>query len=314
LTEEFSLSRNTVRKIIDKLIEAELLTRTPNKSVEVCSGKSERQIAFLTPAVYSEFFERLKFSIEHAMADESMTCSTIHYVNWEDPIFNDVLKRFDAVFLIPKSEEIPKVILQSISDSSAPVVVFERDLREIGVPSIITTPHYFVQHLMDHMASLGHHDIDCFNTQNCDDIIMGRIQQWQVWNTLHGGKGRLFQEPVESYGCPMEKAYELAMKIFKEKRISTGVICLTEPCAIGVTKAMWESGIEPGKDLSLVTFESQLSRYIHPGLTCIAYPDPLPFIKICIEWFKRDGQNWEGPLLLQPQESRVIEGGSCLGR
>jgi LacI family transcriptional regulator len=312
MTEEFNISRNTARKIFDQLIDAGYLMRTPNKSVEVCPKKSLSQIAFLTPSIYSEFFERLKFSLEHAVDQGETQIHHVSYLNWEDPMFHDVLKNFDAVFVVPLPEEIPNMIKNQMVTSPASVVVFERDLRELGIPSIITMPHFFVQHLMDHLSSLGHRHIDCINTQNVDDIILGRIQQWQVWNSLHGGKGTLHQKPVEHYGCPMEQGYQVAKALLAQKNHSKAFICLTEPCAIGVCKAMWESGLEPGKDISLATFESQLARYIHPGLTCIKFPDPSPYIKICLDWIKRGSRDWEGPLLLQAQESSIFEGGSCV--
>lgn len=312
LTEEFHLSRNTVRKIIDRLVEAKLLVKTPHRGVEVIQQNDKLNIAYLAPAIYSESLERLRFSLEHAVSDKAISLHCVDYVNWNDPVVSDVLKNFDGVFIVPMTEDIPKNTLKAFSEAKASVVMFERDLREYGIPSIITTPHFFVQHLMDHLAAMGHQHIDCFNTQNLDDIILGRIQQWQVWNSTHGGRGKLYQDPVERYGSPTQKAYHITKRVLEQPLQSSAIICLTEPCAIGVTKALWEHGLEPGKDISLATFESSLCRYIHPGLTSIVFPDPSPYINICLDWLERGAQQWQGPLLLQPQESEIFEGGSCV--
>jgi DNA-binding LacI/PurR family transcriptional regulator len=310
LTEEFDLSRNTVRKITDILVEAGYLKKTPNKSVEVVPNQGRLNIAFLAPAVYAEFFERVRFAIEHAIDHQELSFQTVDYVNWEDPVLFEALKRFDGVFMIPMSEDIPKSIEQRLQEATSPLVMFERNLTHLGIPSIISTPDFFVQHLMDHLAVKGHKNIHCLNTQNSDSVILGRVQQWQVWNRLHGGAGELIQDPVDRYGSPIERAYQMAKELFKKPLTATALICLTEPCAVGTLKAMWESGMVPGKDCSLVTFESLLCKYLHPSVTCSEFSDLTPYITICLDWFKREDRTWEGPLLLQPLQSAIQNGDS----
>ena len=45
---------------------------------------------------------------------------------------------------------------------------------------------------------------------------------------------------------------------------------------------------------------------VNPRLTALEPPDPTPFISYCLDWMFRPGENWKGPLLMQPAEVPLL--------
>jgi DNA-binding LacI/PurR family transcriptional regulator len=262
--------------------------------------------------VYAEIFERLRFLVEHEASKVGARLKVVDYTNWDDPVVGETLKAFDGIFLIPLSEEVPRNIQTMLAQSEVPLVAFEQNLTSRGIPSILSTPEIFVQYLLDYLEQIGHKNIHCVNTQNFDQVIQSRVQQWEIWNIVHGGSGQLIQKSVERYGRPMEMAHQLMSEFLKTNtQKNMAFLCLTEPCAIGVQRACWDVGLVPGKDVSIATFDSGLSKYVYPALTCIEFPDLSPYIGLCLKWMMSKNKQWAGPLMLQPKRAEIFEGGSC---
>lgn len=313
LAEEFQISRNTVRKVLDLLIERKVLKKSPHKSVEVVTSTTSLSFAFLAPAVYSEMFERLRFFVEHEAQKFGARLKVVDYTDWEDPVVAETLKAFDGVFVIPLSEALPKAVQKLLMTSEIPVVAFEQNLSGLGIPSIISTPDIFVQHILDYLESLGHKNIHCVNTQNSDAVIQARIQQWELWKLVHGTKGQLIHEPVERYGQPLITAHRRMVDFLKTNPSQgTALLCLTEPCAIGALRACWDCGLVVGKDISLATFDSGLSKFMVPALACVDMPDLSAYVGLCLKWMQANNKTWSGPLLLQPMVAKIFAGESVV--
>lgn len=53
----------------------------------------------------------------------------------------------------------------------------------------------------------------------------------------------------------------------------TAMICANDRLAFGFYQSLWEHGIVPGQDLSIISFDNEdLGKYVHPGLTTIELP------------------------------------------
>jgi hypothetical protein len=315
------VSRITTRKAIQVLIEKNILLRRPNGQLEINrqdGNKNRRlQLAFLEPAFHSLYQDVWRAPVEIVADRLNASIRPIDYVHWDDPAILDTLNNFDGVFLLPVSEAFSPDILNTLKKSRAPLVVFDQDLTEYGIPSAYFFPPVFVQQLLDYLDGLGHRHIDCLNTQPKEQICVQRIEQWNLWRAKHGYQGRLFDEPVKSYGFAWIQAYHVMGRLLDSGEFTASALfCTTQSIAIGAMRAMHERGIKVGKDISVCSANNDgTCEYLCPSITCLRIADVTPHITLCLEWMARGGKDWVGPLLLKPNTDPVYIGettGPCL--
>jgi DNA-binding LacI/PurR family transcriptional regulator len=235
----------------------------------------------------------------------------VDYVHWDDPVIPDALSNFDGVFLVPSSETIPPALLERFSQANN-VVALDTDLSGWKIPSVELLPPIIFQHLAEHLYGLGHRHIDCFNTQPHDQVMTRRIEQWQLWQKVRKVEGRLIDDPVEPWGDALPHAYLAMKKLLDAGEFNaTAMVCLTEPAATGAARAIYEHGLQLGKDVSLCASDgSRRGRYMCPSLTVIELPDPEPYLEVCLDWLIKRSGCWVGPLLIQPTNIPLIIGES----
>ncbi len=315
------VSRMTTRKAIQTLIKKNILVRLPNGQLEVNRQRGNQnrrlQLAFLEPAFHSLYADVWRGPVEIAADNLKASVRPIDFVHWDDPAIPDALNNFDGVFLLPVSEDFSPEVLNILKKSRAPLVVFDQDLTEHGIPSAFIFPPVFVQHLLDHLDSLGHRHIDCLNTQPKEQICVQRIEQWNLWRAKHGYQGRLFDEPVKSYGFAWIQAYHVMGRLLDRGEFNASALfCTTQSVAIGAMRAMHERGLKVAKDISVCAANDDgTCQYLCPSITCLKKPDIVPHITLCVEWMARGGKNWVGPLLLKSASDPVFIGettGPCI--
>jgi DNA-binding LacI/PurR family transcriptional regulator len=200
-----------------------------------------------------------------------------------------------------------------LRDPRHSVVVVDHDFSSYGIPSIRIFQPVFIHQLLNHLESLGHTRIGCFNTQPEDSEVRERVDQWRFWMAIHGFSGRLVNSCVPPGGDVSSHAYETMDKILSEKHNEeTAWFFITAPAAIGAMRAMHDHGIMPGKDISTCTANGEgfLASMSHPRLTALQSSDPVPFITYCLDWIAKGHKAWEGPLLMQPAEVPLVIGES----
>jgi len=315
------VSRITTRKAIQVLIEKKILVRRPNGQLEInrqTESQTRRlQLAFLEPAFHSLYADHWRTPVEIVADKLEASVRPIDFVHWDDPAIPEALNNFDGVFILPTSEEFSPEIINILKNSRAPLVVFDNDLTEHGIPSAIIFPPVFVQNLLDHLDALGHRHIDCLNTQPKEQMCIQRIDQWNLWRVKHGYPGQLFDEPVKSYGFAWIQAYEVMGRLLDSGEFkASALFCTTQSVAIGAMRAMHERGLKVGKDISICAANDDgTCQYLCPSITCLKKPDIVPHITLCVEWMARGGKDWVGPLLLKSTTDPIFIGettGPCL--
>jgi len=311
---QIGVSRVTTRKAIQVLIEKNILLRLPNGRLELNrqpgDGNRRLQIAFLEPAFHSLYSELWRVPVEVAADRFKVAVRPVDFVHWDDPVIPETLNSFDGVFVLPVAEGLPPNVLGLLKASRAPVVVFDQDLTEHGIPSAFIFPPVFVQHLLDYLDGLGHRWIDCLNTQPKEPVCVNRIEQWNLWRAKHGYQGQLYDEPVQSYGFTWVQAYKVMSRLLDEGKFhATALFCTTQAIAVGAMRAMYERGIKVGKDVSVCAANDDgTSQYMCPSLTCLRMPDIVPHMTLCVEWMARGGKDWVGSLLLKPTSDPLFIG------
>ena len=308
LAVEFGVNYMTVRRGLKLLEDEGLLTRHNHRRVKVTQPEQETKkhfnFGFLMPTLASRALELWRTAMEKAIINRPCSVRPLLYMHWDDPILTDAVAGFDGVFLNPVPEKLPDSIAAVLRDSKNRLVVVDHDFSNYGIPSIRIFPPVFIQRLLDHLESLGHTRIGCFNTQPDNSEVRERIDQWRFWMAIHGFSGRLVNSAVPAHGDPMLQAYKLMDEILREPvREETAWFFITAPAALGAMRAVLDHGLTPGRDLALCTANSEgQGSMFNPRLTSLEVSDPTPFISYCIDWMSQKDQNWKGPLLMQPAE------------
>jgi DNA-binding LacI/PurR family transcriptional regulator len=310
LAAEVGVSHATARKAVQRLLDKGLLFRLENGRLSVNRGnrsarKVDQQIVLLAPAWESNEVTRWQIAATQLCSRFHCSLRVVHYAHWDDPLLLGSLERFDGALFMPIPEAMPDSFLPSFLQIRQPVVVLGRDWTEHGVPSMRLYRPALVQKLLDHMASLGHQIIDCFNVQPTDSIVTSLIAQWDIWRAARQMPGRLIDEPVPAYTETISAAYDVTARRIRAGEFDcTAMLCITERMAAGAMRAMADHGIRPGHDVAVCTVDDGArAEYSIPSLTSLESPDPKPYLAICLEWMLAGKERqWRGPLLVQPED------------
>ncbi|GAA0909194.1 LacI family DNA-binding transcriptional regulator [Virgisporangium ochraceum] len=121
--------------------------------------------------------------------------------------------------------------------------------------------------LLDH----GHRDGVYLVGERAPWLFAGRERLAGIVETL-AGEGIGLAGTVDCYWWP-EPAYEATARLLRDGVRPRAVICLNDRIAFGVYQALQEAGLVVPDDVSVVSFDdSDLARWLRPGLTSIALP------------------------------------------
>jgi DNA-binding LacI/PurR family transcriptional regulator len=315
LAEELGLSRTTVRTAVQSLIEKQVLVRRDNGRIDVASapdGSRRRTLGFIAPAGASDDVAQWRESVEGALHDvlhdQSITVRSVSYGHWADPVIQEVLSGFEAAFLVTPAEKIPAWLVKIIKSSRCRVVVLDQDESDAGLPSVTLFPPAVENNLLDYLFSLGHRRIDCINTQERGAVIQGRIAVWKQYLQTRGIAGQLHSQEQRN---PFESAYRMVSDLVRAGQLSApALFCTTGPAAMGAMRALYETGLKVGREVSVCAVNSEgIGRYTIPSLTALEAPPRSRYLQRVSEWMFSDAP-WEGPLLIQPEGGLLFEGES----
>lgn len=313
LAEEMDIGRMTARRAILRLAEKGLLYRDASGRMAVTTehlAKRPIHVGFVT-AILSPSVLRWLRAAEQSVQEVGGHLRVVTYFHWDDPTLLEVMDSFDGVFLFPPAEPLSSQLAARILSSRARVVVLEADYSPLGLPSVNLIPEDAVDVLLDHLVSLGHHQIALLNTQPLVPSIEERIGQWQNGLFAHECEGELINEPELSYGDPMQRAYEVAKERFEngEGMSDSAVLCATLPAALGFMRAASECDLVIGRDYSICTVDNEgMGLFLSPTLTSPLLTDPNVPLHDCVNWMA--GEAWEGPLLKRAPHSDLFVGQS----
>jgi len=315
LAEELGLSRSTVRKALEVLVEKGTLNRQANGRLDVAevSGAYRiKTVGFVAPVGTNvnrdEWRETLNGVVEGLGLGPNVVIRSVAYGHWADPVIQEALANLDGAFFMTNSASMPGWLLTKIVESPCKIVFLNNDQTAAGIPSVNLFPAKSEHKLFDYLVRLGHRAIDCLNTQKADAVIEKRISEWESYVHRPGFRGRYLS--LEQHK-PVESAYRLVRDtIGGGEPLATALFCTTGPAAIGAMRAILESGLRVGHDVSVCAVNSEgLGRYLNPTLTALEAPPRALYLRSALEWMI-GAHTWRGPLLVQPEDLPLFEGES----
>jgi DNA-binding LacI/PurR family transcriptional regulator len=313
LSEEMGVSRKTIRRSLQMLIDEGLLVRAPSRRLVVNRQGNHpgarKLIGFLAPSFASLEIDQWRVAAEQVARKRNVLLRTVDYEHDEDPSITDALEGLDGVFVLLSSDSSRGVWHSRLSKHKA--VVLNTNMSDADIVSVVLHPPRFIDILLDYLKDLGHRRIDCFNIQPIDSVITRRIAVWRDWCDRNGVEGHLIGEPVRAYHSTYPWAVSAMEQIIRDGQLrASAVLCTTEAGAIGAARAMANRRIAIGKEVSLCcTNEEGLARYFIPTLTTLETHDPAPFLQHCLEWMIGE-ITWTGPKCLEPKSANLLIGES----
>lgn len=315
LAEEFRVSHMVARQAVTKLVKDGVLAR-PNGRREPIPAKhgqtATKSIAFISPAYQSAWVEHLRRTLSYAAAAASIAVRPVEYVHWNDEIVFQAFRGFDGTFLVGNGDPMPPEVRERIVTENYRIVSGTIDLSELSIPSLVLFDDRGIDHLLEHLQSLGHRAIDCLNVQPHNENMLTRVADWRRLLNQRNLMGRLYDEPVQLYQRTIHQAYRVVQRMLAGRHFdSTALFCTTEEAAIGATRALREGGRRVPEDVSVVTISDiGFGQYVSPSLTAIDVPDLADVMEQCVDWLTNPRRKWTGDLAYHPAEPALRVGES----
>ncbi|MEM1010949.1 MAG: substrate-binding domain-containing protein [Planctomycetota bacterium] len=315
IAEDAGVSHMTARKAVSMLLERGVLIRRPNGSLDVspdrAAGTASSAVALLYPSAASPHLLRLRYVVAAAAEASGLTLRPVQFVHWDDPIVRDALEFDGGAIVIPSTEPIGTQTLSRLK--AGQTALLDADLSDESIASIRLFPDDHIRLVFDRLVRAGHWHIGCISTEDHTPEILRRLSLWHDFADEHGLDVELFDEPVHDFADPMPIACEIVRRrVAGGQTLPSAFIGMTFPAAVGASRALWESGVVVGKDVSVAAVNIEPpARYMTPAVTGLDMPDLRPALQRCFDWFA-SGDAWEGPFLLEPETPNLLEGESVV--
>lgn len=180
-------------------------------------------------------------------------------------------QRVDGFIVSETEQNDPRI--RYLIDSGFPFVAFGRSNPEWDFPYVDVNNVYGAYLAVKHLVELGHQQIAFIGWKEETFPLLDRLQ----------GYKQALQEP----GLPInpkwiirtdytEEASRNAIKrllLLPENERPTAVFALSDILAIGALNALHESGLQVGKDFSVVGYDDvPMAQYLYPPLTTVRQP------------------------------------------
>lgn len=312
---ELGLSRQTVRRAINQLVDEGMLQRSPTGRLIVCqtfannSEDARPLIAFLNPGGGSPETRLWLEGVSGALSGKAVILRSLSYEHYSDPAISAALEGFDAVFFLPRATDpIPPWLISRLNSARPRVVIIDQDESAHGLRSVIVFPFVAGNKLLEHLHGLGHRRIDCYNVQPKNPVITARIAIWRDYLHSHGLTGELINH--DGAGNLPDAYNHLSQHLTKQPLNCTALYCTTVAAAIGGMRALHEHGLQPGKDISVCAVNDEgFGPYLIPSLTCLRATPRAPHLRKAVKWLLT-GEAWSKPSLHQPKDSLLFLGES----
>ena len=267
----------------------------PNNSARILKQNTTKNIGVLVKGVFNPFFSELINVIGSKINEEKYTM---------------ILQQNDYVL----EQEVENIIsfvkekrLQGIICLGGNFIDLDEDsFKNIDVPVVLTSVNTVSSAGRDKYSTVG---ID--NIKSEYHLFFSLCTYNKYIKALMYYNIKINDENLIIGDYDSEKAYEETMKLLKHRKDITAIFVISDFMAIGAAKAVSDSGLRVGEDISIIGFDGMdVSCYYTPGITTINQPKKEmaeKSVEILFELLKKKGENKH--ILLDTQ---LIERESCM--
>lgn len=257
---------------------AKRLNYTPNIIARGLKIKSTNTVAIIVPDIANQFFAQVIRGVEEIARLRNynvLLVCTYYDVLEEKTSIENLKKQFiDGFIFISGYNSFDHI--RELNDNNFPVVVADRELEDIKVPSVLIDNFYAMKEVVNYLYDLGHRKIGyisyLYNNQTtvrkrfegyCDGLKENKLD-YDPDMVVLSETLRLNE---------LEGSREVVRKILKSKSIPSVIMTASDLIAVGVIKALTELKVNIPEGMSVVGYDNILmSQYTSPLLTTVKQP------------------------------------------
>ena len=251
----------------------------PNNSARILKQNNTKNIGVLVKGVFNPFFSELINVIGNKINENKYTM---------------ILQQNDYVL----EHEVENIIsfvkekrLQGIICLGGNFIDLDEDsFKNIDVPVILTSVNTVSPSGRDKYSTVGINNLQ--SAYDATDYLIKKghknialmigeendfcISWWRYKGYVKALKDNNIEPNDENLiigDYDSKIAYEVTLDFLKKRKDITAIFAISDVMAMGVAKAVIDSGLTVGKDISIVGFDGMnISRYYNPGITTIKQP------------------------------------------
>jgi len=239
-------------------------------------GERARLIGLVLPELQNPIFPALAEVIGGALAQRGFTpvlCTRTAGGLSESDYVNMLLDQHVSGMVFAGGHyaeaDAPHAHYERLSQRKLPVVLFNAAVEHLGYPQVSTDDAVAVEQAYGHLASLGHERIGMIIGP--EDHIPSRRKLEAYTAMVKRSGGTLAPELVEHALFALEGGHAATTRMLRHG--VTGIICGSDPLALGAIRAARRAGLSVPADISVVGFDdSALMTCTEPPLTTVRQP------------------------------------------
>ncbi|MZD06512.1 substrate-binding domain-containing protein, partial [Streptomyces sp. SID5785] len=156
-----------------------------------------------------------------------------------------------------------------LAERKVPVVLVNASIDRLGFPCVACDDAVAVEQAWRHLASLGHRRIGL--VLGPEDHVPSQRKLAAARSVAAAGGGELPEDAVERAMFSLEGGHAAAARLVE--RGITGIICASDPIALGAVRAARRAGRTVPADISVVGYDdSAFMNCTEPPLTTVRQP------------------------------------------
>ncbi|MDS0526945.1 LacI family transcriptional regulator [Clostridium sp. SHJSY1] len=274
LNNHVDVKESTRQKVLEVIKKSNYI---PNNSARILKQNNTNNIGVLVKGVFNPFFSEMVSVIGKIISKSKYTM----VLQQNDFTLGD---DFETLQSFIKEKRLQGVICLGVNFES----VSKDSINSLDVPVVLTSANFKLDEASyssvgidnvdsaykatNYLIELGHKNIAVMIGEENDIGIS--------WTRLKGYKMALEEAGISFNQDNMlvgDYSYEKAYKVMREFLIKnkniTAIFSISDIMAVGVAKAIVDSGLRIGEDISLVGFDGlEISKFYNPGITTMKQP------------------------------------------
>lgn len=281
----FGVSRHTVRKAIDDLVNEGRLYKRQGKGTFVANpnAKHERQgklIGVVATYINDYIFPEIITGIDHVLSENGYSIllgNTNNKIEKERLVLKNLLEQpLDGLILEPTKSVFPnhnKDLLQKLVDRGVPILYIHASYSNVLSSYIIEDDVKAGYMATEHLIALGHKKIGGIFKS---DDLQGHGRYEGMIDCLRHYDLSVDEESIVWFGTEDQKTFlsdAYCKAVINRFENCTSIICYNDQIALQLIEALKQSGINVPEHYSIVGFDnSNLAQNTEIKLTTIAHP------------------------------------------
>jgi LacI family transcriptional regulator len=259
------------RQRVEKAIAE--LNYVPNALAQGLRFNKTNVIALVLSDITNPFWTTVARGAEDASSEENYSvilCNTDEDVAKHDKYTQLLLRRqVDGFLLVPVSNAVDTI--RFIQQQGVALVILDRQMPGVSVDIVRADSEGGAYELTRYLVKLGHRRIAILSGPDVVSTSTQRVAGYK--RALHDAHLKVDAELISFGDFYQDSGYERTMKLLALSRPPTAIFAGNNFIAIGVMKALYESGLRIPEDMSVVGFdELPAGLLVRPFLTVAAQP------------------------------------------